>query len=121
MAASDRVGVVRRPFRGGLSSASTAFGGSRQRRVVRRPFRGTASAAGTGDLLEFLDRGHHRPAGRVFQDPPQAPHTARALGVREPARGEHPGDLPVELRPVGDDDDGRLPLRLVAAQLEREP
>ena len=89
--------------------------------MVRRPFRGTASAAGTGDLLELLDRGHHRPAGRVSQDPPQAPHTVRPFGVREPARGEHPGDLPVELRPVGDDDDGRLPLRLVAAQLEREP
>ena len=45
----------------------------------------------------------------------------RPLGVREPARGEHPGDLPVELRAVRDDDDGRLLLRLVAAQPERQP
>ena len=82
---------------------------------------GTTGAAGVGHLPELLDRGHHRPAGRMLQEPAQAPHARRALRVREPAGGEHPGDLPVELRPVGDDDDGRLPLRLVAAELEREP
>ena len=57
----------------------------------------------------------------MFQDPPQAAYAARPFRVREPARGEHPGDLPVELGAVGDDDDRRLLLRLVAPQLERQP
>ena len=79
------------------------------------------AAPGVGQILELLDRRHHRPAGRVFQDPPQAAHAVGPLRVGEPARGEHAGDLPVELGAVGDDDDGRLLLRLVAAELERQP
>ena len=94
LAASDRVGVDRPPPRG---------------------------AADAGDLLELLDGGHHRLAGRVREDAPEIAHAVRALGVRKPAGGEHPGDLPVELGAVGDDDDGGLLLRLVAAELEREP
>ena len=74
-----------------------------------------------GEFLELLDRRHHRPAGRVFEDPPQIAHAVGPLRVGEPAGGEHPGDLPVELGAVGDDDDGRLLLRLVAAELERQP
>ena len=93
-------------------------GGLGQRRVDRRP---ACGATGTGDLLELLNRGHHRLAGRVLEDPPQAAHAVRPLGVREPARGEHAGNLPVELRPVGDDYDGRLLLRRIAAELERQP
>ncbi len=42
-------------------------------------------------------------------------------GFGEPARGEHSGDLPVELCPVGDDDHCGLLLRLVAAQLQGQP
>ena len=42
-------------------------------------------------------------------------------GFGEPARGEHSGNLPVELGAVGDDDHGGLLLRLVAAELEGEP
>ena len=78
-------------------------------------------AAGACDLLELLDGGHHRLAGRVREDAPEIAHAVRALGVRKPARGEHPGDLPVELGAVGDDDHGGLLLRLVAAELEGEP
>ena len=79
------------------------------------------SAAGAGQLLELLDGGHHRSAGRVFEEPPQVAHAVGPLRVGEPARGEHPGDLPVELGAVGDDDDGGLLLRPVAAELERQP
>ena len=57
----------------------------------------------------------------MLQDPPQVLHVLRPLGIGEPARGEHPCDLPVELGAVGDDDDRRLLLRLVAAELERQP
>ena len=78
-------------------------------------------AAGAGDLLELLDGGHHRLAGRVREDAPEVAHAVRALGVRKAARGEHPGNLPVELGAVGDDDHGGLLPRLVAAELEREP
>ena len=93
-------------------------GGRGQRRVDRRPVRG---ATGAGDLLELLNRGHHRLAGRVIEDPPEAAHAVRPLGVREPARGEHARNLPIELGAVGDDDDGGLLLRRIAAELERQP
>ena len=79
------------------------------------------AAAGSGDLLELLDRGHHRLAGRVHEDSPEIPHAVRTFGVRKSAGLEHPGDLPVELGAVCDDDHGGLALRLVAAELEREP
>ena len=59
--------------------------------------------------------------GRVFEDLPQAAHTVGPLRVGEPARGEHPGDLPIELGAVGDDNDGWLLLRFVAPQLEGQP
>ena len=55
------------------------------------------------------------------EDAPEIAHAVRALGVRKSAGGEHPGNLPVELGAVGDDDHGGLLLRLVAAELEREP
>ena len=89
-----------------------------QRRVHRRPPPGAARAR---DLLELLDRGHHRLAGGMLQDPPQIRHALCPLGIGEPARSEHPCDLPIELRAVGDDDHGRLLLRLVAAELEGQP
>ena len=102
----------------GLVHHDEDVGGLGQRRMDLPP---PWAAAGAGQLLELLDRGHHRSAGRVFQDPPQAAHAVGPLRVREPARGEHPGDLPVELGAVSDDDDRRLLLRLVAAELERQP
>ena len=82
---------------------------------------GPTGAVGPGNLLELLDGGHHRLAGRVGEDAPEIAHAVRALGVRKPACREHSGDLPVELGAVGDDDHGGLLLRLVSAQLEREP
>ena len=102
----------------GLVHHDEDVGGLGQRGVDRPPPR---SAAGAGDLLELLDGGHHRLAGRVREDAPEVAHAVRALGVRKPARGEHPGDLPVELSAVGDDDQGGLLPRFVAAELEREP
>ncbi len=89
-----------------------------QRRVHRRTPPGASRAR---NLLELLDRGHHRLAGRMLQNPPQVLHARSPFGIREPARGEHARDLPVELGAVGDDDHGRLLLRLVAAQLEGQP
>ena len=79
------------------------------------------TAAGPGDLLELLDRGHHCLAGRVREDSPEIPYAVRAFRIRKSAGLEHPGDLPIELGAVGDDDHGGLLLRLVAAELEREP
>ena len=102
----------------GLVHHDEDVGGLGQRGVDRAP---TRAAAGACDFLEFLDGGHHRLAGRVREDAPEVAHAVRTLGVREPARGEHPGDLPVELGAVSDDDHGGLLLRLVAAELEREP
>ena len=102
----------------GLVHHDEDVGGLGQRGVDRPSSR---AAAGAGDVLELLDRGHQRLAGRMREDSPEIAHAVRALGVREPASGEHPGDLPVELGPVGDDDHGGLLLRLVAAELEREP
>ena len=99
----------------GLVHHHEDVGGLGQGGVDSRPLRRAARA---GDLLELLDRGHHRPAGRVLQDAPQAAHADRPLGVREPARLEHARDLPVELGAVGDDDHRRLLLRLVAPQLQ---
>ena len=57
----------------------------------------------------------------MLQDPPQAAHAVGPLPVRKPAGFEHAGNLPVELGAVGDDDDSRLLLRLVAPQLEGQP
>ena len=102
----------------GLVHHDEDVGGLGQRGVDRAP---TRAAAGACDFLEFLDGGHHRLAGRVREDAPEVAHAVRTLGVREPARGEHAGNLPVELGAVGDDDHGGLLLRLVAAELEREP
>ena len=76
---------------------------------------------GVGDLLELLDRGHHRPAGRMFQDSPQLAHTVCPLGIRETARGEHARNLPIKLRAVGDDDNSGLLLGRVAPELECKP
>ena len=67
----------------GLIHHDEDVGGLGQRRVHRRPLRG---AAGAGDLLELLDGGHHRPAGRMLQYAPQVAHAVSPLGVREAAR-----------------------------------
>ena len=102
----------------GLVDHHEDVGGLGQGRMDRPPTRRGSRA---GDLLELLDRRHHRPARRVLQDVPQVAHAAGPLGVREAARLEHPGDLPVELGAVGDDDHRRLLVRLVAAQLQGQP
>ena len=102
----------------GLVDHHEDVGGVGQGRVDCAPPR---RPAGASDLLELLDRRHHRPARGVLQDAPQVAHAVGPLGVREPACGEHPGDLPVELGAVGDDDHRRLLLRLVAAQLQGQP
>ena len=105
-------------MRWGLVHHDEDVGGLGQRRVDRPP---PCGAAGAGDLLELLDGGHHRLAGRVREDAAEVAHAVRALGVRKTAGGEHSGNLPVELGAIGDDDHGGLLLRLVAAELEREP
>ena len=105
-------------MRVGLVHHHEDVGGLGQGGVDRPTPRG---AAGAGDLLELLDGGHHRLAGRMREDAPEIAHAVRAFGVRKPAGGEHPGNLPVELGAVGNDDHGGLLLRLVAAKLEREP
>ena len=51
----------------------------------------------------------------------QVAHAVGSLGIGKPARRKHASDLPVEFRPVGDDDHGRMRLGFVAAELECQP
>ena len=89
--------------------------------VLRRVQHVQFALGGRQRLLELLDGRHHRTAVPGGEQTPQVAGTRRLLRRGEAAALESVGDLPVELRAVGNDHDGRIAEARFAAQLLRQP
>ena len=72
-------------------------------------------------FLELLDRGHHRSASAATQQFAQLAGATGAFWLKCRGPFERIRDLPVELGPVGDDDDGWILQLRGAAQFGRQP
>ena len=72
-------------------------------------------------ILELLYGGHHGVAHSRTEEASQVPGARRLLRRWEAAPLEGVGNLPVQLRPVCDYDDGRVGEARLPAQLRRQP